>query len=328
MQSILKSELFEGSVYKNKYSKDFLTQELIEDKIEIDTPDVSGVIKELQLNGIFIWSNDIHAPKGYGFQVSSNFSLFALHFEIAGNYRYTPFENRSPLVDIPDFHYNVFYLPEVKGTLQYKGAPRRTLEIIFTLGLIKKLVGDKYGETLEKIEDMVRKGKPFVFWKKPRPISSELGQVLEEIINCPFAGQLKKTYLQSKITTLLVDILIDFNGNLKAEPKIPVSKTDIAGIRRVELHIKSNLKKALPIAELSTIAGFNGTKLKRDFKRIHGKTIYKYITLLRMKKASLLISNKGYTIAQAAYEVGYANPQHFTSAFKRTMGYLPSELKK
>ncbi|MDC6361811.1 MULTISPECIES: helix-turn-helix domain-containing protein [Flavobacteriaceae] len=328
MQSVLKSELFKGSVYKKKYSKDFLTEELLEDKIEIDTSDVSGVIKELQLNGIFIWSKYIHAPKGYVFQVSSNFSLFALHFEIAGNYRYTPFKDRNPLVEIPDFHYNIFYLPEVNGTLEYKGAPRRTLEIVFTLGLIKELVGDTYGQTLEKIDDMVRKGKPFVFWKKPRPISSELGQVLEEIINCPFAGRLKKTYLQSKITTLLVDILIEFNGNLKPEPNIKVSKTDIASIRRVERHIKSNLKKTLPISELSTIAGFNGTKLKRDFKRIHGTTIYKYITRLRMKKASALIRNEGLTIAQAAYEVGYGNPQHFTNAFKRTMGYLPSSLKK
>jgi len=328
MRSTLKSELFKDSIYQKKYSKDFLTHELIENKIEIDTPDVSGVINELQLNGMFVVMKDIHAPKGYRFEVSNNFSVFVLHFGISGSYRYTPNEKKNPLLEIPDFHYNMFYLPHTNGILEYKGTPRRTLEIVFTLRLIKELVGDTYNHVLERIDGAVKNDKPFVFWKRPRPISSELGQVLEDIIACPFTGQLKKTYLQSKITTLLLDILIEFNGNLKPEPKIKLPKADIDRIRMVERHIKSNLKETLPISELSTIAGFNSTKLKRDFKRLHGTTIYKYITQLRMKKASALIRNEGFTIAQAAYEVGYGNPQHFTNAFKRTMGYLPSELKK
>ncbi|WP_234859251.1 helix-turn-helix domain-containing protein [Aquimarina aquimarini] len=34
------------------------------------------------------------------------------------------------------------------------------------------------------------------------------------------------------------------------------------------------------------------------------------------------------TIAEISYAVGYKNPQHFTAAFKRKFGYLPSNLKK
>lgn len=328
MRSTLKSELFKGSVYKKQYSKDFFTEELIENRIKIDASDVTGVIKELQLNGMFIVMNDIHAPKGYTFDVSNNFSMFVLHFGIGGNYRYTPHESQSPLLEVPDFHYNLFYLPCTNGILEYKGTPGRTFEVLFTVGFIEKLTGDTNSQTLEKVDCAVKEGKPFVFWKKPRPISSELGQVLEEIITCSFVGELKRTYLQSKITALLVDMLIEFNGNIKSEPKIELPKADIACIRRVERHIQSNLNKALSITELSAIAGFNGTKLKRDFKRLNGTTIYKYITQLRMNKASTLIRNEGLPIAQAAYEVGYGNPQHFTNAFKRTMGYLPSELKK
>ncbi len=328
MQSILKSELFENSIYQKKYSKDFLTDELIENKIDINTKHVSGVIKELQLDGIFIVSKNIHAPKGYSFGVSNNFSVFVLHFEIAGNYRYTSHEKQKPLLEIPDFHYNMFYLPQTNGLLEYKGAPRRTLEIVFTLGLIKKLAGVNYSQILEKIDNAVEKGRPFVFWKQPRRISPELGQILEEIMACPFDGHLKKTYLQSKITTLLVDLLIEANGKSKFYPKSGLPKKDMAGLRIVERHIKANLNKTLPIAELAIVAGFNGSKLKRDFKRVYGTTIFKYITKLRMERASVLIRNEGFTIAQAAYEVGYTNPQHFTNAFKRTLGYLPSKLKK
>ncbi|NJB70903.1 AraC-like DNA-binding protein [Saonia flava] len=328
MEATLKSDIFKNSIYRKKYTKDFLTKKLIENSIIVDTPQVTGVIQELQLNGMFVVMNTMDAPEGYSIKVLNDFPMFKLHFEIAGNYSYTHKEQHKPFVQIPDFHCNLFYLPRTNGLLEYKGSPRRTLEIIFTPGLIKKLAGDNYNELLKKINNVIEKDKPYVFWKQPRPISSEFGQILEDIIACPLTGHLKKTYTQSKITTLLVDLLVEANGKAKPSTKINIPKTDIAGLQIVEHHIKSNLNKTLPIKELAIIAGFNASKLKRDFKLVYGTTLFKYITRLRMEKASVLIRNEGLPIAQVAYEVGYTNPQHFTNAFKRTLGYLPSKLKK
>ena len=327
MRSVLKSSLFRNSIYQKEYSKDFLADELIENKIDIDADSVSGTIRETQLDGIFVVNKDINAPNGYSFEVSNNFSVFVLHFEIAGNYCYTPKGGEQPLLEIGGFEYNMFYLPRTNGILEYKGNPRRTLEIIFTQGLIKKLIGENYAQVLERIGTAVEKGEPIVFWKRPCPISPELSRVLEAIISCPFDGRLKKTYLQSRITTLLLDILIQANAKHSPVPKIDMPNADMNSLRVVEHHIKANLNTSLCISQLTVVAGFNASKLKREFKRAYGTTIFKYITQLRMETASDLIVNRGLTIAQAAHEVGYSNPQHFTNAFKRTMGYLPSALK-
>jgi len=196
------------------------------------------------------------------------------------------------------------------------------------LGLIKKLAGENYGSVLEKIDTAAKKGKPFVFWKQPQSITWELGRTLEEIILCPFEGHLKKTYLQSKVTTLLLDMLVEMHGEGTHCPNIDLPRADLDSLRTVEHYIKANLNTSLSISQLTGVAGFNASKLKRDFKRVYGTTIFKYITRLRMETASQLIGNNGFTIAEAAHEVGYSNPQHFTNAFKRTLGYLPSVLKK
>lgn len=328
MQSVLKSDLFENSIYQKKYPKDFFTSELIENRIEINSKGVSGTIHETQLDGIFMVHKNIIAPNGYHIEVSNDFSMFALHFEITGSYAYTPFERQTPLLKVKDFQYNMFYLPSTNGLLQYTGTPRRTLEIFFTSGLIEKLVGKKYGQILGRIDSAIEQGKPFVFWKQPRPITPELGRAIEQIIACPFSGQLKKTYLQSKITTNLLDLLLDANGKNNTDSTIDLPQSDLDSLHIVERYIETNLNKTLSIPELTAVAGFNSSKLKRDFKRVYGTTIFKYITKLRMETASDLIVNKYLTIAQAAHEVGYSNPQHFTKAFKRTLGYLPSELKK
>lgn len=328
MKSIIKSGLFENSIYQKRCSRDFLTDEIIENDINLNTEYVSGVIKELQLDGIFLSNTNINAPHGYCFEIINNFPVFTLHFEFSGDYSYTPYNEKKPLVEVSDFQYNMVYLPTTNGILKYKGNPHRTLQIHFTLDRIKKIAGDDYTEVLKKVDLAVKKGEPYVFWKQSRPILPELEKTLEDLIACPLCGHLKKTYLQSKVTSLMVDILIEANEKPNPTPKVALLKSDKDSLHAVEQHIKSNLNKALTIADLAVIAGFNESKLKRDFKEAYGSTIFKYITKLRMEKAIALIRHEGLTIAEAAYEVGYNNPQHFTKAFKRTLGYLPKMLKQ
>ncbi len=328
MELILKSDIFEDSVYRKKFTKDFLTEELIENRIYVQSSHVQGTIEELQLNGVYVVCKDINAPSGYSYMVENNYETFKLHFEISGNYSCFYKDEQEPLVVIPEYHYNMFYLPRTDGRYDYVGSPRRTLELFFTLGFVKKIAGDNYGSVLERINNAIYSGKPYVFWDRPCPISHDMFQTLQEIIGCTFTGTLKQSYLQSKITGLLVEVLVEANKKPVRAQEIKLPKPDLAGLHLVEEYIKSNLNKALTIEELATKAGFNTSKLKRDFKRVHGTTVFKYITRLRMEKAKALIRNERYTIAQAAYEVGYMNPQHFTNAFKRTLGYLPSTLKK
>ena len=127
-------------------------------------------------------------------------------------------------------------------------------------------------------------------------------------------------YLEGKRTVLWLAFLM-------GEQFLKTLKLDYLSLVRVEAHIRKNLITPLKISDLSEVAGFNTTKLKRDFKKLYGTSIFKYITALRMELAKNLITQDAVSIAQAAFEVGYANPQHFTTAFKRNMGYLPSELK-
>ncbi|MCK0160956.1 helix-turn-helix domain-containing protein [Allomuricauda sp. F6463D] len=328
MESILESDIFQDRVYRKRFTKDFLSKELVENSINIKTPHVKGTIKELQLNGLFVVYKDINAAKGYSYKIENDFETFKLHFEISGNYSCFYEKEPDPIVVIPEYHYNMFYLPRAKCRCDYMGAPTRTLELFFTLEFVKKIAGDNYDSVLERVNSAINSKKPYVFWNQPCPISQDIFHILEEITDCSYDGVLRQNYLQSKITGLLVELLIEANKKSVSSHKSVLSKSDLTSLHLVEKYIKSNLNRTLTIEELATKASFNTSKLKRDFKRLHGTTVFKYITQLRMEKAHSLISNDGFTIAQAAYEVGYLNPQHFTKAFKRTLGYLPSTLKK
>lgn len=163
-------------------------------------------------------------------------------------------------------------------------------------------------------------------WMKSKPISVELRKYIEEIMCCKYEGNIKKAYLETKINELLIFLLAKTNEN--NYDTIKLCNYDYCKIIEVEQYIQTNLKQALTISELAEIFGMNMSKLKQNFKIVFSSTIFKHITKLRMEKAITLILNENYTVAEASYKVGYKNPQHFTVAFKKMYGYLPSELIK
>ena len=72
----------------------------------------------------------------------------------------------------------------------------------------------------------------------------------------------------------------------------------------------------------------NSFKLKKQFKMVFNTSVFHYLTELRMEYAKQLILEEEYSVALVSEELGYKNPQHFTVAFKKIFGYLPSKLKK
>ncbi|WP_028305307.1 helix-turn-helix transcriptional regulator [Oceanospirillum maris] len=79
---------------------------------------------------------------------------------------------------------------------------------------------------------------------------------------------------------------------------------------------------------LATRVGMNECYLKSGFKEVTGLTIGRYVRGLRMEQARLLLATQGYTVHQAALEVGFSNQSHFSSAFSEHFGYRPSQISR
>ncbi len=78
------------------------------------------------------------------------------------------------------------------------------------------------------------------------------------------------------------------------------------------------------ISALARRVGVNESYLKEWFRQQMGVPIGAYIREQRMKKARELIEAGRYSILDTAFFVGYSNPSHFSAAFKKFYGHLPS----
>ncbi len=315
---LLRKEIRVKELFKNSY----INNSVQFNEVEVTTKDNTSFIRGADFsNTKLIQQFDSEIC------VTSDEHLIKFHFSLEGAYNYQPLRHIKYLVQIPENHCNMFYYPTTEGRDIFFKSNAKLFEIYVKPSLLQNLLGTEFENSFKKLKEAIVNSNSFVLWDKSKFIPPNIRSKINEIIQCPYKGEIRKTYLESKLTVLLIDFLLGRQTSKLSKNNIKLLNSDYLALVKVEAYIRNNLKEPLKILDLADIAGFNTTKLKRDFKKVYGVPVFKYITALRMEAAKSLITQDGATIAFAAYEVGYANPQHFTTAFKRTMGYLPSELK-
>lgn len=66
-------------------------------------------------------------------------------------------------------------------------------------------------------------------------------------------------------------------------------------------------------------------QLQRKFKAFLGMTPMEYVRVMRLKRAVQLIEQGAGTIAEVAFQVGFKNPRHFTSSFRKFFDVTPTQ---
>lgn len=106
-----------------------------------------------------------------------------------------------------------------------------------------------------------------------------------------------------------------------------LSTEDVEKIKQAKAIIEATLQNPCSLIALAHKVGLNDFKLKKHFKEMYGNTVFGYLYHVRMEKACILLKQKQ-KISDVAYTVGYKNAQHFTAAFKKRFGVVPSAFLK
>lgn len=83
----------------------------------------------------------------------------------------------------------------------------------------------------------------------------------------------------------------------------------------------------LNLNKIGQFVNMSSSYLGTLFKRTKGKSISKYITLVRINKAKELLKNTNSPIMEISEKVGYSNQYYFSASFKKITGITPSEFR-
>jgi AraC-like DNA-binding protein len=149
---------------------------------------------------------------------------------------------------------------------------------------------------------------------------------LQQILNCPYQGMMKRMYLESKVLELMV-LLVEEDVAARQGEKdtFSLKPDDVERIHYAKEVLLRNLDNPPSLIELARQVGLNDCTLKRGFRLVFGTTVFGYLHHHRLEQARKLLVAGETSISQAARSVGFASRSYFASAFRKKFGINPKE---
>ncbi len=151
--------------------------------------------------------------------------------------------------------------------------------------------------------------------------------IVNGILNCPLQGNLRNLVMEAKVIEF---IALQLN-QLEKERYHRSPKKIKAADRDAFYALRDLLDRSFTgdhsLKSLARSFGLNEFKLKKGFKELFGTTVFDYLHDLRMEHARQLLLSDNILVNEVSGIVGYKNPNHFSTAFKRKYGINPNQLR-
>lgn len=265
------------------------------------------------------------AEVGSVFSASSqNTDVVRLHFGLKGDYIFT-YKQLNKTYDLIGGHHNIMYSKDFDMVVQNKTADLETFGIQFPKAVFVNFTQNAT-DALKRFAEAIMNEESIMLSENWGSIDSPIQQVIQQIINCNYSGDLKKLFMLSKCIELLVLCAESYDLANKKDPFIK-NKADKEKIIAVRDLINERVTDPPNLSQISRLVGLNEYKLKRGFKETFNNTVFGYLAEQRLHLAHQYLRDTKKTAAEISYELGYATPQHFNNAFKKKFGLTPFSVR-
>ena len=98
--------------------------------------------------------------------------------------------------------------------------------------------------------------------------------------------------------------------------------------RNVLEHIDAHIDAPLSVDGLAAVAGFSKFHFHRQFSELLGMGVYRYVQLVRLRRATHELAFSDARILDVALASGFESHEAFARAFKKVVGQAPSEFRE
>lgn len=156
----------------------------------------------------------------------------------------------------------------------------------------------------------------------PEPLRTEHEQIIRSLRTPPVHSAAKPIWFESKA----LEVAAAFFFRREVEQELFCDRQKRLARDRCEQVIgllRSDLANPPSLEELGKKVGCSHFYLSRTFSKEMGITIAQYLRKLRMESAAELLKSGRFNVTEAALEVGYSSPSHFSQAFHEAYGCCP-----
>jgi AraC-like DNA-binding protein len=183
-----------------------------------------------------------------------------------------------------------------------------------------------FGELPLALQPLITPSDPLPFAKTYR-ITPAIQVALQQILQCPYRGLLKRRYLETKAWELLLlgvePLLTAAQPHPQPDKKLKFDEIDrLHAARKILLE---RLDNPPSLMELARMVGLNDRALKQGFRACFGTTTFNYLHHYRLEQAQQLLSTGNLRVEEVSQQVGFSNRSYFAEAFRKKFGVNPGD---
>lgn len=247
-----------------------------------------------------------------------------MHFALKGN-SITSFNKLSFELSMNTNSHNIYYGSGSRGKLDWLSEDMFFFEINLSPSFFEQYLPSS--KQFDQFKTLMQRQENASLSSHNHPITAEMHSIISSIMNCTLKNKLRKLFLDAKVLDLLLLQLHQMQHCEYCLTSSDLSKNIIDKMYLARDIVVDKLSNPLSLSELSTMVNTNECTLKKEFKNIFGKTVFGFIRDAKMEKAKNMLLHQSLSISEISDIIGYKNPQHFSTAFKRKYGMRPSEIK-
>ncbi|MBD2153015.1 AraC family transcriptional regulator [Leptolyngbya sp. FACHB-16] len=225
-------------------------------------------------------------------------------------------------------HNYLFFLPDIHEVELFSANQRiQVLRLHFSLDFLRSLGPDLNFLPLP-LQQLIESEQALRFHQPMGVMDCRMQTVLQQILNCPYQGAMKRLYLEGKALELVALQLEQWSSQTSSQSSSKrLRPSDIERLHEAKHILLRDLNNPPSLLELARQVGLNDYKLKVGFRSIFGTTVFGYVRLHRLERARQLLESCDMSVTQVAATVGYSSQGHFAAAFRKQFGVNPRSIK-
>lgn len=269
-------------------------------------------VKSFHVEGIAVYMIKLKCPESALISAKMTRAAWLMNFTLNGELNISGVNSLIDMIAKTGTHHSL--IPVTTGSFDMIIQGDVTLFVVgLSNDIVSKLLTQEEEVTLKQILNVI----------PARATTSAMSGILAAVKHCAENNCLHRIFLAAKMLELLFLDIEQLKG--MEEAMRPVVRTeDLEKLQLARTLIAKDIQSPCSLIELAHKVGLNDFKLKKGFKEAFGTTVFGHLYDLRMEKAKAMLATARYTISDVAHEIGYKNAHHFTAAFKKKYGYLPS----
>lgn len=154
--------------------------------------------------------------------------------------------------------------------------------------------------------------------------SPEVRWTLESLFSSQLSPAANRIYSRGKALEIIALHFSKRTDDAEACPFLR-DEENRSKIKKAKNILMERVTSSPSIAELADEVGISEYKLKSGFKEVYGVTVGGFVLDHKMNTAKSMLDKGSLQVSEVAYALGYGNPSHFITAFKKKFQITPKK---